>query len=221
MKIALLGTAKTSVSEAPFKDDSWTIWSLGGNQGDIPRADKWFELHDQHVLAQVGIAPTAVTFLQEQKGNLIAQKQCEMFPNCTPFPFEQAITAFPRGYFTSSIAWMLAMAIMQNPEEIALFGVDMVGDEEYGYQKACCEYFVGIAEGKGIKVTIAKDSPLCRSERLYAFMDQGLSRELVIRRKELGNEVDRRKQELERLNADYHFFRGRKAESEDISNRWR
>jgi hypothetical protein len=221
MKIAILGTAKTSIAEAPFADAAWEIWSLGGNQGDIPRADKWFELHDQDVLKQVGIAPTAVDFLRNQGANSIVQKQCEMFPNATPYPLEEVITAFPRGYFTSSIAWILAMAILQNPEEIGLWGVDMVGADEYEFQKACCEYFIGIAEGRGIKVIIAKDSPLCRSERLYAFMEQGISRELVIRRRELKAETERRKAELERLNSDYHFFRGRHAEAEDISNRWR
>lgn len=221
MKIALLGTAKTSIMDAPFKDDSWEIWSLGGNGNDIPRADKWFELHDEDVLQSVGIAPESIKFLQEKGSSTVVQKQCAMFPNATAYPFEEAVTAFPRGYFTSSIAWMLAMAILQNPEEIGLWGIDMIGDDEYAYQKACCEYFVGIAEGKGIKVTIAKDSPLCRSERLYAFMDKGLSRELVIRRRELKNETERRKQEIDQKMADYHFYRGRHAEAEDISYRWR
>ncbi len=221
MKIALLGTAKTSVMDAPFKDDSWQIWSLGGNGKDIPRGDKWFELHDEEVLKQVGIAPEAVEFLRSKGADAIVQKQCAMFPTATPYPLEEITTAFPRGYFTSSIAWMLAYAIYQKPEEIGLWGIDMTGADEYEYQKACCEYFIGIAEGRGIKVYIAKDSPLCRSERLYAFMEQGISRELVIRRRELSNESDRRRQELERLTADYHFYRGRHAEAEDISNRWR
>ncbi len=218
MKIAILGTAKTSVMDAPFNDASWTIWSLGGNHQDIPRGDKWFELHDQDVLAALPIHPEAVKFLNSHGENTIVQKKCTMFPNATAYPLEAVLTAFPRGYFTSSIVYMLAMAIMENPGEIGLWGIDMMGEDEYAYQKSCCEYFIGIAEGKGIKVTIAKDSPLCRSERLYAFMEQGVSRELVIRRRELKAETERRRKEIEQLNADFHFFRGRHAEAEDISN---
>jgi hypothetical protein len=40
--------------------------------------------------------------------------------------------------------------------------VDMRADEEYSYQRANCEYLIGLARGKGIKVHIPEVSPLLK-----------------------------------------------------------
>ncbi len=46
--------------------------------------------------------------------------------------------------------------------EIALYGIDVSPDDEWSYQRACIEYLVGIAIGKGIKVTIPESSALLK-----------------------------------------------------------
>jgi hypothetical protein len=65
-------------------------------------------------------------------------------------------------YFNSSVGFMLALAIHEGAEEIAIYGVDMRADEEYGYQRPNCEYLIGLARGKGIKVHIPDVCPLCK-----------------------------------------------------------
>src|SRR5438874_1432493 len=107
LKIAILGTASSSLHDAPCKDESWKIWSLGFNAQVISRGDKWFELHKEDVLKEAGFAPSAIELLRKAKTDLIVQKKCEMFPDATAYPLEVVLTHFPRRYFTSSIAWML------------------------------------------------------------------------------------------------------------------
>src|SRR5262249_39021769 len=102
-----------------------------------------------------------------------------------------------------------------------LWGIDMIDGEEYAYQKGACEYLIGHAEGRGIKVTIAKDSPLCRTPRMYAYQDVGVSRDLLLRRRKLTELVEKQNVQLQQMTLDYHFNRGRKAEIDDLSNRWR
>jgi len=51
----------------------------------------------------------------------------------------------------------------RNCEEERLLGVDMATDAEYAYQRDACLYWIGIAEGRGIKVYLPKVSPLSQA----------------------------------------------------------
>ncbi len=80
------------------------------------------------------------------------------------YPFDRVIPVVGE-YFQSSIAYALALAITEmcgNKEEneIALYGIDVSPDEEWAYQRACIEFLIGIAIGKGVKVTIPESSAL-------------------------------------------------------------
>ncbi len=41
-KIALLGSAISSVGLAPFYDKSWEIWGCSPANKNLPRVDRWF-----------------------------------------------------------------------------------------------------------------------------------------------------------------------------------
>lgn len=84
------------------------------------------------------------------------------FPDATAYPFEMVETYTRSSYYNSSIAYMIALAIAEGAKEISLFGVDMDDHSEYAYQRANCEYLIGMARGKGIKVTIPDESPVCK-----------------------------------------------------------
>lgn len=168
-KIAIVGTAPTSVMDAPYDDLTWEIWSLGANQIKIKRFTRWFELHTFHALECAdALQQQRVDFFKKIGKDLTIGHENLLLPDAVMYPKDEIVAAFGN-YFTSSIAWMLALAIYEGATEIGLWGVDMVGDCEYAYQRACCEYFLGIARGKGITVTITPHSPLLRAERMYAF----------------------------------------------------
>ncbi len=160
LKIAIIGTAPTCW-DAPYDDESWTIWSLSGCFELRKRYDAWFEIHSNQAIAD---SPENYrVFLKEAGEKLIISENNPEYPLAKLYPKDDMFKLYPRKYFTSTIAWMLALAISLNPDEIGLWGVDMVGIEnEYHRQRPCCEYYVGLAEGKGIKVTIPKNSALMK-----------------------------------------------------------
>jgi hypothetical protein len=172
MKIAIVGTAPNTFFDAPYNDESWEIWSLNGAHERIPRYNRWFEMHTWKHIVQEKMSPEYYQHLQNaaSKGSLYT---IEAFPYETLiFPREELISLFGR-YFTSSIGWMIGFAIQQGATEIALYGVNMSGEEEYEKQRAGCEYLLGIAKGKGIKITLPDDCPLLKGS-LYCeelFMD--------------------------------------------------
>lgn len=169
LKIAIVGTAPSSRTDAPYKDESWQIWSLGSNQTWIPRFNRWFELHTFDALAQAdALQKERVDFFRKIGKDLYIGHENPILPNATMYPKDEVVGLLGR-YFTSSIAWMIGLAILEGADEIGLWGVDMIGECEYAYQRACCEYLLGIARGKGITITVTPKSPLLRAERMYAF----------------------------------------------------
>lgn len=96
-------------------------------------------------------------------------------PQVINFPFDQlkAWAPKPNGvpYFTSTMAWLVGYALWRfnaELEEISLFGLDMQVGSEYAMQKANFEFWCGVAIGRGVKVTVAPNSPMLQAAFLYA-----------------------------------------------------
>src|SRR5256885_13115142 len=153
MKIAITGDALASRHLAPFDDPAWTIWGSGNGYAHLPRADAFFEIHtwaniqrDDDV-AKLFDVPRALGV----RRFVAPAEVCEQFAkiprdrrliDAEPFPFTKILAWAPRRYFTSTIAWQIAYALISEPalEELGLWGVDMEVGREYAYQKACAEF---------------------------------------------------------------------------------
>lgn len=172
MKIALIGSAPSSSALAPYNDESWAIWGCSpGASGVVKRATAWFELHrwqpNEPYLTQgyrdfMAALPVPVYMLEARPE----------IPSSVAFPFDAMRAEFGDYFFTSSLAWMLALAMCQNGvEEIGLWGVDMSAVEEYGHQRAGCQHFIELARKRGIKVTVPPESDLLRPPPLYGVVE--------------------------------------------------
>lgn len=162
LKVAVVGLSQSTHDLAPWGDPDWEIWGLPWDEGYWLRMDRLFEMHDMRLL------DSAHSMRKEGYWNrlnecpvLYVQERDERLPNATIYPFDDV--AETTGYYwNSSIAYAMALAIHEGAEEIAVYGVDMKADDEFGYQKPNMEYLIGMARGKGIKVTIPDASPLCK-----------------------------------------------------------
>lgn len=119
-------------------------------------------MHDLRLLKSATCRkPGYLDRLRDLDVPLFMQSAYQEIPNAMAYPYGE-VSKITGDYWNSSIAYMLAMAISENPDEIGIYGVDMKADDEYGYQRPNCEYLIGFAKGMGIKVTIPEASPLCK-----------------------------------------------------------
>jgi hypothetical protein len=65
-----------------------------------------------------------------------------------------------RWFCTSSLFWMMAMAIRAGAKKIGFWGVDMAATEEYEMQRAGIHYLTMIARSRGIEVGAPHESDL-------------------------------------------------------------
>jgi hypothetical protein len=157
MKVAVVGMSP-SCADAPWDDPTWLKWGLPWHDGYWARMDRLFEMHDMRLLRSEHCKrPNG--YFERLAGAYMQQAYPEV--GAVRYPFEEV--AQTTGYYwNSSIAYAMALAIHEGAEEIGLWGVDMKGDDEYGYQKPNMEFLVGLAMGRGIKVHIPETSPLLK-----------------------------------------------------------
>ena len=191
-RLCILGTAQT-LKEAPINED-YEFWALNDMYKVVPveRISRWFEIHKcdtvetktQHiqVLSQLSIP----IYMQEQHPEI---------PTSVKYPLETLIEHFGRRFFNSTIDYMIALAIYEGYQDISIYGVHMSYMEEYGEQRPSCLYWLGVAEGKGIKIHIPDDSDLLKSYWLYGYEDK--------KRKDLEVKGNARLKELERQAAEF------------------
>lgn len=172
MKIGILGSAPSSLGLAPYKDPAWTFWGCSpGVYGIAPRTEVWFEMHLWEP-GQPWFSPEYCAFIRNYPGQVYMSAPCPEVKNCVVYPIEEMEELFGPYFWTSSVAYMMALAITKAPEEIGLWGVDMAATEEYGYQRAGCQYLAMLASLRGIRVTVSPQSDLFVPPPKYGFIEQ-------------------------------------------------
>lgn len=174
LKIALIGSAPTSIRLAPYHDPSWKVWGCSpGTYGVMPRVDAFFELHLWEP-GQPWFSPEYVQWLKALPGRDVAlwvgsDAAAAQVPGAKSLPVSELIKKYDpeRWYWTSSLSWMMAMAIEAEATKIGLWGIDMAACEEYEIQRSGIHYFTKIAKGLGIEVGVPAESDLFTPRFLY------------------------------------------------------
>lgn len=189
-RIAIVGCSD-SKDLAPYDDKSWEIWSMNNTFAYTKRQDKWFEIHPIRVyqgryqrrkLLGPGVFEWSDDFrgqpMQEYMLSLARldipvymQQHWDIIPKSEPYPIEEVIHRFGR-YFTNSVSYIIAMAIMSGATEIGCFGIDMAASSEYGPQRPSCEWMLGVAAGLGIRLNIPQQADLLKCNFLYGFEER-------------------------------------------------
>jgi len=96
------------------------------------------------------------------------------FSNSVTIPLD-TLTSKYRYFFSTTLSYQLAMALEEGFDTIDLLGVDMTLSSEYRDQRPSVTYFIGLLEGKGIQVNVAKDSPIVKNDYIYGLGESSLT----------------------------------------------
>lgn len=119
MKIAILGSAPSSLRLAPIEDQSWHIWGCSpGVYAAARRVNAWFELHRWEP-GVAGRPETQKPWFSPEYVAWMANLQCTVWmatpnpqiPNSKALDVQALTNKYGTYFFTSSIAWMIACAI--------------------------------------------------------------------------------------------------------------
>jgi hypothetical protein len=178
MKIALLGSAPSSDRLAPWQDMDWEIWACSPGNHTAPRVEAWFEMHSLDRKCVPGNEPYIAKL--QRHGRVYVSHPDNRLPNAIVYPQEEVYKfygtengplPFMDTYMQSSVSYMLALAIMQKPDQIGLWGIDMAAADEYGQQRPGCQHFFNEAFKRGIDVIAPPQSDILEALPLYGYKE--------------------------------------------------
>ena len=172
-KVVIWGFGSPTVRRVPFDDPSFEVWSINNgwnvsrDREDRLRADVWFEQHgvtpdevgpdagqpiqDANDLKWIETCPVPI-YLTEPHAN----------PNAVVWPWRAMVAKGYRRYFTCTFAMQVCEALEVGFDEIHLFGLDLLlgTKREATVEAACLNYWLGLAEGRGVRVVVQSDELL-------------------------------------------------------------
>lgn len=166
---------------APFFDPEARkdaeFWGLNDSEwrrgfAPVRSYNRWFQLHNPEYMSihyPPGVEELGSTWSKDH-GDMILymDRHYPEYPNSVPLPVEDMEEAWPNymtHYHASSFDWMVATAIYQGFSKISMFGCDFhtfpsMLDGEPLSGRACLEYWIGVAQGRGIEVGVYTNGDL-------------------------------------------------------------
>ena len=184
-KVAIVGCSDTC-KQTPFHlKDEFEFWGVNNLYMSLKGPwTRWFEIHHiaydtvQKQWTRRGSndfrGMQVDRYLRELQALSIpvyVQGPCELLPNGVLYPLNDVLKMTQcTDYLTNTVSAMIALALLEGHyEEIHIYGVDMAVGTEYFHQRPSCEYFLGIAAGRGIKIHIPDECDLLKTRFLYGF----------------------------------------------------
>lgn len=165
MKVALLGSHPATKMMAPFGDPEWQIWACSPNNSSIqsphasvlPRVDEWFEVHLP--AAHVTRSPEYLAYVRELTETIpVWMRDRTHHPKALQYPEAEMKARFGPFFFTSSIALMMAKAIVARPEVIGLWGIVQASGTEYVNQRPAIQQLMWEAHKLGIGIDMPEQA---------------------------------------------------------------
>ena len=204
-KVALVGFARSSAMDAPFHDPEFSIWGMNQLYRFIPRASRWFDIHhnwNEYVVPGTDHA----AWIRDAPIPVYMNDYHPEFSSSVRYPIERMIEKFG-DYYTSTVAYMLALAIDEGFTQIDLYGIDLAVGVEYVEQRPCTEYYIGIASERGITVGIPTASALCKQSYRYGYHYSTTNQGIATR-----GDLEKRKRDLlfkrDKALQDLHYIEG-------------
>ena len=176
-KIAIVGANHCPALAPILEDHTWEVWSCNMlvtrclDSAYKFRADRWFELHQlkaQNDMDWSWIKACPVPLYCAECPDVDA------VPRAVQFPLAEMIANGARSYYHCTFAYQVAFALsLPHVEKIGIYGVNLPQGSmrERSLERASLEYWLGVAEGRGVAVVspVVGRTGLLHSPYLYGF----------------------------------------------------
>ena len=157
--VAIVGSHPKTRMEFDFTRTDCDIWVFNealsnATETWCPRADAVFQMHVRTIWANPNNRNDKghFTWLTTQTETPVyMQEQYPDVPMAVRYPVEEVCESlhFNKRYFTSSVAYALALASHLPYKRVELYGVEMETDTEYRYQRDGVTFWIGVCLGRG------------------------------------------------------------------------
>ena len=160
-QIAIVGTEISSRDLIPWDEDV-DIWALNESPGNpnkwVRRCNGTFQLHSPEIYKSPHnrTDPLHWEWLKSEKDFPVYMQEVDPeVPGSTKYPLDEINKLFLSNlrwndgeviqFYTSTISYMIALAVYKGYEKIRLYGIEMSSSTEYQYQRDNVAFWAGVA----------------------------------------------------------------------------
>lgn len=163
-KVVLLGSDRQTMDIFSVSRRNSVLWCTRDMYGQIQIFDAWFELQSLEDVKSLALGEDYLSWLANSDGSIYMQRQYESIPNSIEYPLTEMVHEFG-AYYLSPFSYMLALAIHSGFNEIEYCGprISNTSGVAEPAARANIEYFLGVARGRGIRISVSPESILLRN----------------------------------------------------------
>ena len=163
--LAVVGSHPDTRDLFDFTREDCDIWvfnealDYGGGSGFAPKADAVIQIHKPVIWRSAVNRNDPNHYKWLKSGNtpqIIMMDQYKDVPQSVKYPLDDILAELFGNsnirYFTSSVAYAIALGVFMEYETIEVYGVEMETNTEYMHQRPGVALMVGVAIGRGIHV---------------------------------------------------------------------
>jgi len=179
--VALVGSAWSSGPWTPFGEiDVWGMNELHAIPWfDTDGCTGWFQIHEKEIFTQAHERDDHWGWLQEEHPFPIYMlKGYDAVPSSVKYPLQEVqkelIRNIYRGeekvkkFFSSTFNYQMALALYRDYKRIELYGIEMLGEGEYSWQREMMGFWMGKADEMGVEVWMPETCALL-DQPLYGY----------------------------------------------------
>ena len=148
-EVIILGHGPTRI-QCPFDKETWgvnTTYAVADRLDKLFIVDKITEKEFSFkALEQVKCIVSSISYPSHPEWNIEV------------YPLQEVLNKFKTTFFSNAICYMLAYALLKGYEKIYFYGIDMMTNTTYLFEKGGVEYWMGIAHAMGVSVINTKES---------------------------------------------------------------
>jgi len=177
--VAIAGFGQSSRQMIFDEPEEVQVWGMNAGHDWLDRYDAWFDMHPPGDFDSKPVTDRIddyLPFLESCSVPVFNQERVDWIENSVRYPFEEVMKLMPlhrinpdeeslhhhteHYYQTSTITYMIGLAILLEAPSISIYGVDLVDRSDYVMQRAGVEFWLGLAMGKGIEIKLPEQCPL-------------------------------------------------------------
>jgi hypothetical protein len=161
-----------------YCDQTWCINALG----DVFACDMVIHMDDVRIQEiRIDANPKSniasmLDWISVSKTPVMTSRAHPDYPSLVEFPLAEVLQRFPMGYFNSTAAYAVALALYHGAKKLSIFGMDFTYDKATHAEKgrACVEFWLGIAAEMGVEIALPKTTSLMdayhsQADRFYGY----------------------------------------------------
>lgn len=177
--IAMVGSDWSSGPWAPFGEiEVWGMNQLHGRPWfKTEDVSAWIQIHPKWIFTKDNPHNHWEWLKKEHPFPIYMQMVYDNVPSSKKYPLreiQQKLINVDRGelsvnkLFSSSFCFQIALALYKGYERIEIYGVSLLGEGEYAYQREALAYWIGKADGMGVEIWLPESCALL-AEPLYGY----------------------------------------------------